>query len=77
MERNLVELPLSCAGYVWNHTANRLLQQVVGIHAVDCAGSSVLVLPNFVPFANESQAQVTCVEYIFDILFYDLFPVLR
>lgn len=68
MERSLVELPRSCAGYVWNHIANRLLQQVVGIRAVDCAGSSVLVLLNFAPFANESQAQLTCVEYIFNIV---------
>ena len=67
MERNLVELPRSCAGYAWNHIASRLLQQVVGILAVDCAGSSVWVLLNFVPFANELQAQPTCVEYIFDI----------
>ena len=68
MKRNLVELPRSCAGYVWNLIPNLLLQQVVGIRAVDCAGSSVLVLPNFVPFANELQAQLTCVEYIFDIV---------
>lgn len=68
MKRSLVELPRFYAGYVSNHTASQLLQPVAGIRAVDCAGSSVLVLLNFVLFANESQAQPTCVEYIFDIV---------
>ena len=68
MKRSLVEHPRSCAGYVWNHTANQQLRQVAGIRAVDCAGSSVLVLRNFVPFANESQLQLICVEYIFNIV---------
>jgi hypothetical protein len=73
MKRSLVELLRSCAGYVWNHIANRLLQQAVGIRAVGCAGSSVWALLNFVPFANESQPQLTCVEYIFKPCFMTCF----
>ena len=68
MKRSLVEHLRSYVGYVWNNIPNRLLQRVVGIRAVDCAGSSVLVLLNFVQFANESQPQLNCVEYIFNIV---------
>lgn len=67
MKRGLVELPQLYVGYVWNHITSLLLQQVAGILAADCAGSSALVLLNFAPFANELQAQPICVEYIFDI----------